>query len=178
MVVEVIFPACFLLALLYWLVHGVVRRWPHHRLRHPARSTPSKACKDAKLFPGLTRKPHCAACEPCLSRTVSRRMPVPKPWQPCSMVWHGIVLKACGLSNVRRTWVLNKRSLNAIPGSRFRGIKPDASDHDEEQNVIRAWPNEIPRNCSGAPVNPKGGMLNGPRTEGRTRNRHGSRGGC
>ena len=96
----------------------------------------------------------------------------------CLDVWRGIVLKACGLSNVRRKWVLNKRSPNAIPGSRFRGIKPNASDHDEEQNVIRAWPNEIPRNCSGAPVDPKGGMLNAPRAEGRTRNRHGSRGGC
>ena len=63
MVVEVIFPDGFLLALLYWWVPGVVRRWPPHRLRHPACSTPSKACKGAKLFPGLTRKAHCAACE-------------------------------------------------------------------------------------------------------------------
>jgi IS1 family transposase/transposase-like protein len=63
MVVEVIFPDCFLLALLYWLVHGRVRRWLHHWLRHPARATPSKACAKEKPFPGLTRKPHCAACE-------------------------------------------------------------------------------------------------------------------
>ena len=63
MVVEVIFPDCFLLALLYGLVHGLVRRWLHHSLRHPASSTPSKACTKEKPFPGLTRKPHCAACK-------------------------------------------------------------------------------------------------------------------
>ena len=63
MVVEVIFLDVFLMILLYWLMHGPVRRELHHWLRHPARATPSKACKKAKPFPGLTKKPPCAACE-------------------------------------------------------------------------------------------------------------------
>ena len=70
MVVEVIFPDCFLLALLYWLVHGRVRRWLHHWLRHPTRATPSKACTKEKPFPGLTRSR--------IARAVKRQRGIPR----------------------------------------------------------------------------------------------------
>ncbi len=76
MFVEVIFVDVFLL-LLYGLVHEVVRGGPRGSLRHPSNPPPSKACAKEKPFPGLTRKPHCAACE--AAAEAHRRPPLAPP---------------------------------------------------------------------------------------------------
>jgi len=59
MVVEVIFPDCVLLALLYGLVHGRVRQWLHHWLRDTTLTSTALAAARAGI---AGTRPEAAVC--------------------------------------------------------------------------------------------------------------------
>ena len=83
MVSDLFFYELLLLGLLWlWvMLHAV---WPsgcttgYQRTSTPA-TPPRQRSGAPKPFPGLTRKPHCAACEPAAQEAVAPPPPTPPP---------------------------------------------------------------------------------------------------